>query len=777
MVNRYLTIDQKNESIFNICVNQIVKLFSLNPRFGGLIMAKIVQFMMSKEMFKRQLAAALFEELAEPVHEQITRVLEDASGQDHLTSIFVVEPFAEILGEKTTDFDKIVETSMKDMDLEKMLMHIRNPQNYLYSKNEKLYNQNKKNKTNAIDETYVMSRIGGTETFDVRTIGESDNPEEYLISCIEKSKGKKPKGKAAKKASNKDKDDEDDDEEKEEISDEITKKLKLQEDGTIDASEGTRVRISTILIRILDVARLLLFNLNWEIRHGASLIIRAAARKANLFYYFNHYDTVSSFNSKEFILSLKAQIEKEKESGIRGILEDSVVRSLLILALDRFSDFIGDKSNIIVRDISSQAVADSLNFLKSQELTVKMIKYFKELLGRDIKQGWEPKHGAVYLMCKLIAKNPKPTPAFFKEFCDLICSKIAEHEEILEVGASFFQQVITNDESLINNKTLTTLCKSFLDATQKLDDISYSVSPASRLIGDLFNTMQRRGTKEEVIGSETIKTIMVKFFFHHTVQVRTDLFYLLSNWLVYQGKRATADSFSGMRLLMKMYLIGIYTETDPKRRDEMVNHFYICTESFDDISNVGFLSLIAEFSSHWTIKEFLNIVGDKDIEEMVQNNRNWTQTSEETISSTRVFLTLGVIVWKLFEKLSSPKKSEVIKIFTGYQRNILCDIFVLSLMQRCSSSFKEKELKGLQLPNPQEMLELTSQQVATPHVDALMHTFLGHLDSQVRDYLGGLEFPELKVHLFKLLQLLQNFREQKFAGILASIESIRNDVE
>lgn len=739
-------------------------------------MAKIVQFMMSKEMFKRQLAAALFEELAEPVYEQISRVLEDTGGQDHMTSIFVVEPFAEILGEKTTDFDKIVESSMKDMDLEKMLMHIRNPQNYLYSKNEKHYNQSKKNKTNAIDETYVMSRIGGTETFDVRTIGESDNPEEYLISCIEKSKGKKPKSKLAKKATNKDKEDDDDDDEKEEISDEITKKLKIQEDGTIDASEGSKVRISTILIRILDVARLLLFNLNWEIRHGASLIIRAAARKANIFYYFNHYDTLSSFNSKEFIMTLKNQIDKEKESGIRGILEDSVIRSLLILALDRFSDFIGDKSNIIVRDISSQAVADSLNFLKSQELTVKMIKYFKELLGRDIKQGWEPKHGAIYLMYKLIAKNPKPTPAFFKEFCDLICSKIAEHEEILEVSSTFFQQVLINDETLVSNKTLVSLCKAFLEATQKLDDISFSVSPASRLIGDLFRTMQTRGTKEESIGADPIKTIMVKFFFHHTLQVRTDLFYMLSNWLVYQGKRASADAFTGMKLLMKMYLIGIYTEVDAKRREEMINHFYACTESFNDTSNLGFLSLIAEFSSHWTIKEFLNIMADKEMEEMVQNNRNWAQTSEETISSTRVFLTLGDIVWKLFEKLSAAKKVEVIKVFTGYQRNTLCSIFVLSVMHRCSASFKEKELKGLQLPNPQEMLELSSQNVATPQVDALMHTFLGHLDTQVRDYLGGLEFPEMKVHLFKLLSLLQNFREQKFASILSSIESIRNDV-
>lgn len=130
--------DEKNESIFNICVNQIVKLYSLNPTFGGMIKAKIVQFMMSKQMFQRQLAAALFENLVEPVHEHVSQFLTDTAANEQMTSVFAVEPFAEILGEKTSDFDKIVETSMKDMDLDAMVLHIKNAQNYLYSRDEKV---------------------------------------------------------------------------------------------------------------------------------------------------------------------------------------------------------------------------------------------------------------------------------------------------------------------------------------------------------------------------------------------------------------------------------------------------------------------------------------------------------------------------------------------------------------------------------------------------------------------------------------------------------------
>ena len=130
--------DEKNESIFNICVNQIVKLYSLNPTFGGMVKAKIVQFMMSKQMFQRQLAAALFENLVEPVHEHVSQFLNDTAANEQMTSVFAVEPFAEILGEKTSDFDKIVETSMKDLDLDAMVLHIKNAQNYLYSRDEKV---------------------------------------------------------------------------------------------------------------------------------------------------------------------------------------------------------------------------------------------------------------------------------------------------------------------------------------------------------------------------------------------------------------------------------------------------------------------------------------------------------------------------------------------------------------------------------------------------------------------------------------------------------------
>ena len=618
-----------------------------------------------------------------------------------------------------------------------------------------------------------MSRIGGTEAFDVRTIEECDNPEEYLMNCIEKSKGRKNKTKTP----------ENNNADEEEVKDETTKKLKIQEESTTEINERSRVRISTIVIRVLDIARILLFNLNWEIRHGASLIIRAAARKASSLYYFTHHDTLQSFKDRAFAQALKEQIKLEKNSGISDILLDAVVRSLLILALDRFSDFIGDKSNIIVRDISSQAIAESLNYLKSQELTLRMIAYFKELLNRDVKQGWEPKHGAIYLIFRLLQKIPKLTPVFFKEFCEPVHSRIREHEEILEVSCSFFQQILENEPSLFNPKALTVLCKSYLEAMEKLEDISYSVSPASRLIGDMLKDMTAKGLKEDNFAAEAIKTVMVKFFFHHMHQVRTDLFYMLSNWLVFAGKKLNPKGFNQVILLMKMYLVGIYTEDDPGRRKEMVKHFQSCAENFEDESNLGLLSLVADLCKAFTVKQYLCIPDEPGVEDVLAQSKTWTVTAEETIVAIRVFSALGEVVWTVYQRLKPGKKVEALRLFTSSpeSKNALCQIFLLSIFLNCypgADISKDKEVaKSGLFPNVEVLLESGSEQILAPQIQALAESFLSNLDAQVGDYLGKPDAPApLRPKLLKIFTLLDQGRKKMWSTIIAELESSLNDL-
>lgn len=184
------------------------------------------------------------------------------------------------------------------------------------------------------------------------------------------------------------------------------------------------MRVSTILIRIVDVARILLFNQLWEVRHGASLILRALARKAESFPYFNHMSSPNEFKKQRgaSIKKLRSTIDKQGKTLMRDFLNDCIIRNLLIIGLDRFSDYVDDDSNIIVRKISSQAISLSLKFLKNQQAIITMIEFFQELQKHPKSEnyGWEPKQGSIFLLTDLLDKIPSLSQPFAKSFNSLI---------------------------------------------------------------------------------------------------------------------------------------------------------------------------------------------------------------------------------------------------------------------------------------------------------------------------------------------------------------------
>ena len=267
---------------------------------------------------------------------------------------------------------------------------------------------------------------------------------------------------------------------------------------------------------------------------------------------------------------------------------------------------------------------------------------------------------------------------------------------------------------------------------------------------------------------------MVKFFFHHMQKVRSDLFYLLSNWLIYQGKRIPHDGFKSIVLLLKMYLVGIYTESDAARRKEMISYFYVCADNFDDDGNIGVLGLISEFCVSYSIKVFLKIEEDKSMEDMVQNSKSWTETGEEIVDSIKLFSSLGEVAWRFFSKLKPAKRQEAIKILTA-KPNSLTQIFLLSILfHQTQSEAKEQKLAGL--PDCSKLLETALEDVHTPQTQFLMESFLSKLDAQVKDHLGQLTDPEIVGIVFKLLKVLALSKEAKWREILAQIEAVKEDV-
>ena len=79
--------------------------------------------------------------------------------------------------------------------------------------------------------------------------------------------------------------------------------------------------------------------------------------------------------------------------------EDVKNRCLILLAVDRFSDFLADKSNIINRALASEILVNV--FELNPNLTENFF-IFEHLLGKDIQSGWEPKQAIFFLLTQIL---------------------------------------------------------------------------------------------------------------------------------------------------------------------------------------------------------------------------------------------------------------------------------------------------------------------------------------------------------------------------------------
>lgn len=71
------------------------------------------------------------------------------------------------------------------------------------------------------------------------------------------------------------------------------------------------------------------------------MILRGASRKISDFVFFEYYDSPKRLQDerKGFIKDLKADIVKNKQERKELISKDLIIRSIVVLGLDRFSDF------------------------------------------------------------------------------------------------------------------------------------------------------------------------------------------------------------------------------------------------------------------------------------------------------------------------------------------------------------------------------------------------------------------------------------------------------
>lgn len=79
--------------------------------------------------------------------------------------------------------------------------------------------------------------------------------------------------------------------------------------------------------------------------------------------------------------------------------EDVKNRCLILLSVDRFSDFLADKSNIINRALASQVL---VNVYELSPNLAENLFIYEHLLNKEIRFGWEPKQAVFFLLTKIL---------------------------------------------------------------------------------------------------------------------------------------------------------------------------------------------------------------------------------------------------------------------------------------------------------------------------------------------------------------------------------------
>ena len=220
------------------------------------------------------------------------------------------------------------------------------------------------------------------------------------------------------------------------------------------------------------------FHHNWEYRHSSLLIQRAIIRQIgnyiNFSMLFNDQETFERVFTNKYIGA--ETLSDEQWRVFRGKINERVKNNcLLLLVLDRFSNFISDKSSMANRELATEILVGTFAF---HDNLSSFHFLFLDIL-QNPKSDWEPKQALINLLASLISnfhRRKQDSPSLdqllgvvFAHFDQLI----TQHEEIAETLALLLLITISTGRIKLLEPRIGRLWEQFAVELQRTDDISY----------------------------------------------------------------------------------------------------------------------------------------------------------------------------------------------------------------------------------------------------------------------------------------------------------------
>lgn len=125
-----------------------------------------------------------------------------------------------------------------------------------------------------------------------------------------------------------------------------SKKVKLDE--IMQNQKTLRLKACSLINVVHRYACQNIFDSKWEKRHGSSLLLKSLIKADSRLLLLNlEVDKAVFADSTTVVKVIKERVMEETTST--KIYQDILARSLIILALDRFSDFVSDKVSALVQ--------------------------------------------------------------------------------------------------------------------------------------------------------------------------------------------------------------------------------------------------------------------------------------------------------------------------------------------------------------------------------------------------------------------------------------------
>lgn len=565
--------NEKNSELFSLCVTQVALLYAREPIPLHLIIFNAIRKMIvSKQTFKRQIGAALFERIIDQI--SLNQIESDFFFESSLLKFDIIE-FIDSLdkhkrekGKSENNFENFVNLDIVSSTHDSVTRFFSKKENFLFSKSEKSIQAKEKASklklSGEADEIYIdqiSRKIERNEDLNFFDKTEADSPTHSL--------------KKVKKTM-----------------------LVEQEKSEVIAKSGAP-KWTSIFDSVFQIARYLVFHVNWEFRHGALLIFRAVSRK------FDRIISICGIYKDIEVLNIERNQEKHitkiNSRSIadisRGINEDIKQKCLILLALDRFSDFLNDKSNMTNRALGAEILVTLFGNVPNVE---DFYFLFEFLFLPTKKHDWEPKQAYIFLLKKLIEKDYPSTmqkeisanalkcgidsnthrnislnendkmeiefedshqiypssqskilrKKFIESMATMILDIMSEHEEVTDIATQFCTSVAKSDFWPITTSFSKTFQQKLILKLLEIDDIGY----LPKAVFENFSVMLLKNELSDLI-IENFEDLMRKFLFHDNSEVRQEIFIFLANLLTHSIFKLTLSNLKFIYVALVFYYI------------------------------------------------------------------------------------------------------------------------------------------------------------------------------------------------------------------------------